>query len=47
MLEFSVDDVAPDAELGVRVLAEACAALNTVFVDNAEGPVGLEFRFVV
>lgn len=36
VLELAVDDVGPDEELGVTVRAEASAALDAVFVDDAQ-----------
>ena len=47
VLELAVDDVRPDEELGVRVCAEAGAALDAVFVDYAQGPEVFVFGVVV
>jgi hypothetical protein len=47
VLELAVDDVRPDEELGVRVRAEAGAALDAVFVDYAQGAEVFVFGVVV
>lgn len=47
MFELAGDDVRPDEELGVGVGAEARAALDAVFVDDAQGAEGCEARVVV
>ena len=41
MFELAAHNVRPDEELAVRVRAEAGAALDAVFVDDAQGPKGL------
>lgn len=47
MLEFPAHDVRPDEEFAVRVRAEACAALDAVFVYHAQGAEGLVLWGVV
>jgi hypothetical protein len=47
VLELAVDDVRPDEELGVRVRAEAGAALDAVFVYDAQGAEVFVFGVVV
>lgn len=47
MLELAGQDVAPDAEFCVRVLAEARAAGDAVFVDYAQGTEGFVGGVVV
>jgi hypothetical protein len=47
VLELAVDDVRPDEELGVRVRAEARAALDAVFVYHAQGAEVFVFGVVV
>jgi hypothetical protein len=47
VLELAVDDVRPDEEFGVRVRAEAGAALDAVFVYYAQGPEVFVFGVVV
>ena len=37
MLEFAVDDVGPDQRFGVGVRSEACALLDSVFINDSQG----------
>ena len=47
VLELAVDDVGPNEELGVRVRAETRAALDAVFVYDAQGAEVFVFGVVV